>query len=199
MASPEPQARRLLYYLSAEASLACRQQGAEALQIQQRLWETYQRLGITDTVDLVHPTGAVAYTLAPEGLVAAQQPTAPRAPAQDARLAPGTIEATEVVTAYRMSAEESALWAQGDGVTRAVERTIADRLEEAQAPRAVPVLLQDGRHAYTTGGERPLQTLLGAMSEVRERLLALREALHHQIDITVTIHPQRQQGQGMGL
>jgi hypothetical protein len=104
-----------------------------------------------------------------------------------------------VITAYRMSAEESYQWIQGNNATREVEGRIAERLDEVQAPRHVPVLLQDGRHAYTTGGERPLQTLLGAMREVRERLLALRDALAQGVDITVSLRLPRQQEQGLGL
>jgi hypothetical protein len=191
MDSAEHQARQRFYRMTLAESDAYRHGGPDAAQTRAAI--LFEHVGIGLPVAVLHPDGRPAFYLTAQDTARAPEPTRPLASPE------GTLVEQTVVTAYRMSPEESYKWIQGDGATREVEDRIAERLDEAQAPRHVPVLLQDGRHAYTTGGERPLQTLLGAMSEVRERLLALRDALAQGVDITVSLRLPRQQEPGLGL
>jgi hypothetical protein len=128
-------------------------------------------------------------------------------PVRDQGRAEGTLIETSTVTAYQMSANESAAWSRGDHEARMVEANIGDALKDVTKSQPVAVLLDDGR-AMWTQGESLLETFTASIGLLRDRLTALASGVQVHADLSVQFgRPQqatqaradRQQHQGMGL
>ena len=104
--------------------------------------------------------------------------------------AEGTLLETSTVTAYQMSANESAAWSRGDHEARMVEANIGDALKDVATSQPVAVLLDDGRAMYTHGGDL-FQTLTESMSLLRDRLSALTSGAQVHLDFSVQIGAPR--------
>ena len=89
--------------------------------------------------------------------------------------AEGTLIETSTVTAYQMSANESAAWSSGDHEARMVEANIGDALKDVGTSQPVAVLLDDGRAMYTHGGDL-FQTMTASLSLLQDRLSGSRVA-----------------------
>jgi hypothetical protein len=94
-----------------------------------------------------------------------------------------------------MSAQETYDWIRGNDASRQVTTTIAEGLKEAAPGKAVPVLLQDGRTAYTHGTNpiqilakeielwHPLQRLSAQLSQFQERVNSLAQGFQVQMSL----------------
>jgi hypothetical protein len=144
----------------------------------------------------------------PQGRQAAHEPipgsTAPPLPSQAPSPAPsartqleGRLFEATTVTAYQMSARESYDWVRGNDPSRQVTATIAEGLKEVASGKAVPVLLEDGRTAYTHGTNpvqilakeielwHPLQRMSAQLSQLQDRLSTLSQGFQVQMSVQV--------------
>ena len=96
---------------------------------------------------------------------------------------------TSTVTAYQMSAKESAAWSRGDHEARMVEANIGDALKDVTTTQAVPVLIDDGRAVYTHGGTI-FQTMTEALGLLQDRLDGLSRGLEVHMDSRSALGPQ---------
>jgi hypothetical protein len=205
---------RLLYELSAAHSTLWQQGGPAAVAMQQQLAELHRQgsFGMYTAMEVVHPDGMLAAyhtteretqgpsalqgmrELAPEQ---SQEPGLSRehvsAPVRDLGRAEGTLIETSTVTAYRMSANESAAWSRGDHEARMVEANIGDALKDVNTTQPVAVLLDDGRAMYTHGSTM-FQDLTAALGLLRDRLSALASGVQVHLDFSVQLdRPQTAQ------
>src|SRR5262249_5854518 len=107
----------------------------------------------------------------------------------------GRLFTAQTVTAYQMSPRETYDWVRGNDPTRQVMATIAEGLKDAAPGKAVPVLLQDGRTAYTHGTNplqilakeielwRPMQRLSAQLSQFQERVNSLAQGFQVQMSV----------------
>jgi hypothetical protein len=94
-----------------------------------------------------------------------------------------------------MSARETYDWVRGNNTSRQVTATIAEGLKEAAPGKAVPVLLEDGRTAYTHGTNpvqilakeielwHPLQRMSAQLSQFQERVNSLAQGFQVQMSV----------------
>jgi hypothetical protein len=117
-----------------------------------------------------------------------QAPAIERAQTRTADLgrAEGTLIETSTVTAYRMSANESAAWSRGDHEARMVEANIGDALKDVGTHQPVAVLLDDGRAMYTHGSSL-VQDMTTALGLLRDRLSALASGVQVHLDVSVQL------------
>lgn len=193
---------RLTYQLTSAESMRWQQGGEAALMLQHQLAEIHHQgsLGLAPLLDVLYPDGMLAAQYTPSGQGPAAQRTGPaqvsvEEPSQSSSRLEGTLFRTSTVTAYQMSAEESTAWARGNQDTRNVTATVATGLREAAGSRAVPVLLNDGRWAYTHGSNplqimaeefrhwHPLQGFAAQMGQLRERLSDLSSGVQVQFSM----------------
>jgi hypothetical protein len=202
---------RLLYELSAAQSTLWQQGGPVAVAMQQQLAELHRQggFGFYTAMEVVHPDGMLAAyhttereTPAPATLqgipvlaseqsqasVDSQAPAIERAQAQTADLgrAEGTLIETATITAYQMSANESAAWSRGDHEARMVEANIGDALKDVGTHQPVAVLLDDGRAMYTHGSTM-FQDMSAALGLLRDRLSALASGVQVHLDFSVQL------------
>jgi hypothetical protein len=194
---------RLRYQLSQTESTVWQQGGPAALALQQQLAELHRQgsLGFASFLEVFHPDGilaaqhtAPAPQQAPSSPPVVQVPSPSQvqvpSPARDLGRAEGTLLETSTITAYRMSANESAAWSRGEHEARMVEANIGDALKEVTTSQPVAVLLDDGRAAYTHGGTM-LQTMSEAISLLRDRLSALASGVQVHLDFSVQLGTPR--------
>jgi hypothetical protein len=193
----------LRYHLSPTESTVWQQGGQPALLLQQQLAETHRQgsLGLAPTLEVLHPDGTLAaqYTIqtpaqgpSPSPVEQAPSPSQVQvpSPARDLGRAEGTLLETSTITAYRMSANESAAWSRGEHEARMVEANIGDALKDVTTSQPVAVLLDDGRAVYTHGGTM-LQTMSEAISLLRDRLSALASGVQVHMDFSVQLGTPR--------
>jgi hypothetical protein len=146
--------------------------------------------GMTPLLGLFQPQSQHA------GSAAAPMPSHVPSPDASARSQlEGRLFTAQTVTAYQMSPGETYDWVRGNAPTRQVMATIAEGLKEAAPGKAVPVLLQDGRTAYTHGTNpmqilakeielwRPMQRLSAQLSQFQERVNSLAQGFQVQMSI----------------
>jgi len=208
---------RLAYELTAQESTRWQQGGLAARQLQQQMAEVHRQgsLGLAPYLDVWHPDGILAAQHAALMPPPAQAPTVAATPTRQAEAAQDVPRATEpsasvaraqldgrlveatTVTAYQMSPTESAAWAQGAHDTRQVSAKIGAGLQDAVPGRAVPILMSDGRWAYTHGSNavqilaeelrhvHPLQAFSAKMGRLREQLGDLSSGVR--LDVSVQV------------
>jgi hypothetical protein len=202
---------RLLYHLSQADSTVWQQGGPAALALQHQLAELHRQgsLGLASILEVFHPDGTLAaqHTAQTPVQVQAssqgeqapsfsqvQEPSLSQghmaSPVRDRGRAEGTLLATSTITAYQMSANESAAWSRGDHEARMVEATIGDALTDVGTTQPVAVLLDDGRAAYTHGGTL-FQTMTEALSLLRDRLSRLASGVQVHMDVSVHLGAPR--------
>jgi hypothetical protein len=197
---------RLVYELSQAESTRWQQGGPAALAFQHQLAELHRQgmFGLSPSLDVVHPDGILAAQhtahapaqdqAAPQVAQTFSLPAEERHPGQEQEAAPvrdlgraeGTLIETATVTAYQMSANESAAWSRGDHEARMVEANIGDALKDVGTHQPVAVLLDDGRAMYTQG-ESLFETFTASMSLLRDRLSALASGVQVHLDFSVQL------------
>jgi hypothetical protein len=151
--------------------------------------------GMTPLLGLFQPQSPQAGGPTP-GSPAAPVPSQPPSTDASARSQlEGRLFTAQTVTAYQMSARETYDWIRGNDASRQVTATIAEGLKEAAPGTAVPVLLQDGRTAYTHGTNpvqilakeielwHPLQQLSAQLSQFQERVNSLAQGFQVQMSV----------------
>jgi hypothetical protein len=154
--------------------------------------------GMTPLLGLFQPQGRQDAPNTIPGSAAPPLPSQTPSPPPSARTPlEGRLFAATTVTAYQMSARESYDWVRGDGPSRMVTATIAEGLREAAPGKAVPVLLEDGRTAYTHGTNpvqilrkewelwHPLQRMSAQLSQLQDRVSALTQGFQVQMSVQV--------------
>jgi hypothetical protein len=202
---------RLLYQLSQAESTLWQQGGPAALAFQYQLAELHRQgsLGLMPILDVLHPDGILAAQHLAYGPTEVQttaqsmssvassqaqdtvqsQMSIP-SPVRDLGRAEGSLIETSTVTAYQMSARESAAWSRGDHEARMVEANIGDALKDVTTSQPVAVLLDDGRAVYTRG-DNVLQTMTDALGVLRDQLSALASGVQVHMDVSVQLGTPR--------
>jgi hypothetical protein len=152
--------------------------------------------GMTPLLGLFQPQSPQATHGPTPGSAAAPGPSqAPTAAASARDQLEGRLFTAWAVTAYQMSPRETYDWVRGNDPTRQVMATIAEGLKDAAPGKAVPVLLQDGRTAYTHGTNplqilakeielwRPMQRLSAQRSQFQERVNSLAQGFQVQMSV----------------
>jgi hypothetical protein len=189
---------QLVYELSQAESARWQRGGAAALLLQQQLAEAHRQgsLGFARDLDVFHPDGILAaqYTAYEAPQVPPQAPALSQvqvpAPVRDLGRTEGTLIETPMITAYQMSARESAAWSRGEHEARMVEANIGDALKDVTTSQPVAVLLDDGRAVYTRG-DNVLQTMTDALGVLRDRLSALASGVQVHMDVSVQLGTPR--------
>jgi hypothetical protein len=190
------------YTLSPTEATAWRGNVIDMMLLHQQLAEVHRQggFGLEPQVNILYPDGTHALRLSfdqpstqePPVPQSAQASVAPQAPAieraqtrtADLGRAEGTLIETATITAYRMSANESAAWSRGDHEARMVEANIGDALKDVGTTQPVTVLLDDGRAMYTHGSSLA-QDLGAALGLLRDRLSALTSGVQVHLDFSV--------------
>jgi hypothetical protein len=193
--------------MAANPSSALQDPG-HALLLQQWLadMERQGQRGMTPLLSLFPSPGHPTAQAATPGSAAAPVPgQAPTADASARRPLEGQLFTTQTVTAYQMSPGETYDWIRGNEPSRQVTATIAEGLKEAAPGKAVPVLLQDGRTAYTHGTNpvqilakeielwRPMQRLSAQLSQFQERVNSLAQGFQVQMSLQMGCPPSTMQ------